>query len=90
MSMMKIEGSASGSISQRHGSADSDPDPNPHCFCGIAISVVDPDLKLKAGSGSGNSPKNVYLFIMSNLAHLLYKAEYKDKIYVKNIRKKFM
>ncbi len=27
---MKIEGSESGSISQRHGSADPDPDPNPN------------------------------------------------------------
>jgi hypothetical protein len=28
--MMKISGSASGSISQRHGSADLDPDPDSH------------------------------------------------------------
>ncbi len=48
-------------------------------FCGIAISVVDRDPKLLARSGSGNSPKNLFLFIMGNLVHLLYKAEYKGK-----------
>jgi hypothetical protein len=40
-------------------------------FCGIAISVVDPDPEIP-------------LFIMSNLTHLLYKAEYKGKIYGKS------
>ncbi len=41
-SMMKIEGSESGSISQRHGSADPEPDLNPH------QSVMDPQHWLKA------------------------------------------
>ncbi len=42
--MMKIAGSGSESISQRHGSADSDPDPDPH------QNVMDPQHWFKLSS----------------------------------------
>ncbi len=44
-SMMKIEGSASGSISQRHGSAESEPDPHKNVMDPQHWSLQDPEKR---------------------------------------------
>jgi hypothetical protein len=51
--MMKIEGSGSGSISQRHGSADPDPHKNAHGSATMLSRMSDLREELEEGGGEG-------------------------------------
>jgi hypothetical protein len=65
--MMKIEGSgsASGSISQRHGSAD--PDPNQNVMDPQHWTVMDPDPHKAASFWEAGSVSEFYQFFSSSL-----------------------
>jgi hypothetical protein len=52
---MKTEGSASGSVSQRHGSADPDPDPHQNVM-DLQHGAKDSDLQLWVGRARPRAP----------------------------------
>jgi hypothetical protein len=69
--MTKIAGSESGSISQRHGSAD--PDPDPHQDPDTLLSLREEDIEKRSGQNEDLDIKNKKIFMELFFPMIIYK-----------------